>query len=690
MTAHLADVTVRVRDRSRLPDWAVEFASIVHHLQQNGTLEQLADRLRLARAGYAGLDVALFLLAFFCWGKESSLSEFGSVSAGWGPQLASLGGRSSWPSASAVSRALRVADGCDLDAFGAWALGSGSGGAELLADPLAMAKDTQGSSLAVFDFDPTVEALRLRALPEAAELPPARRRSAKLCAPGYSGRKRGETQFSITPLASAGAALWLQAGVEPGNCHIAKAMEVVAGALEQTLVRAAIPAATALVRIDGAGGHAAAVEPLARRGIHHLVRLAQYAVLDLPEVRRLLAEGVWQAVPDSGSGPRRQALDIGYWQLGADGDGVDAGRAVVPTRLVVSRVETDEKHGAGVLLDGWHYELFGTDLDAGAWPAAETVELYCGRAAIENRFAQEARELHLHHTFSYTPAGQRLAVLVGMWLWNLRTVLGARLAGPLGDMPAQAARSVPETVEPVLAPTTPLPPDAETVVEPAMDSGVEPDEHAQIQAALAQLPWQRVVRKHPGWRWEGALRCPADHEARFHGVHRVKIHKYAQFKVGSKHCGVCQHRPRCTTSTDPGYSPVITVALADALPMGTRLRRHKPLPKPIAPPRWSPPRRGKPGPLQARAALLLPAELRKRWVGFAANCSALVRLPPPVDRPVRRDWVAQSSGARQHRRLTWKQHLARYALNAPARLTLEVPDSRYADLTWKVLQLNAA
>jgi len=96
-----------------------------------------------------------------------------------------------------VSRALAVADRCDLDAFGAWLLGPGSGGWALLAHPLAMATDTLGRALAVFDFDPTVEALRLRALPEAPELPPARRRSGKLCAPGYSGRKRGSVKRQL-------------------------------------------------------------------------------------------------------------------------------------------------------------------------------------------------------------------------------------------------------------------------------------------------------------------------------------------------------------------------------------------------------------------------------------------------------------------------------------------------------------
>lgn len=686
MTPLIADVTIRRVDRSRLPEWAGEYVAIVHYLQQSGLLEQLAERLRLARAGYSGFDIALYLLAFFCWGRSSSLSTFGAEASGWGPQLAAVAGRSQWASASSVSRALAVADRCDLDAFGAWLLGPGSGGGALLADPLAMATDTQGRALAVFDFDPTVEALRLRALPEAPELPPARRRCAQLCAPGYAGRKRGETQFSITPLASAGTALWLQAGVEPGNCNIAKAVEVVASALEQALERASIAPADAVVRIDGAGGFAAAVEPLARRGIRHLVRLSRYAVLDLPEVRRLIAQGPWQPVADSGSGPKRQALDIGTWLLGADGghDAADRTRAVVSTRLVVSRFQTDHKHGAGVLLDRWHYELFGTDLDASAWPAAETVELYCGRAAIENRFAQEGRELHLHHTFSFSPAGQRLAVLVGMWLWNLRTLLGSRLAGPLGAAPEPEPRPVSIAPEPTPAP------ESWALAEPEPPPPAQAGEQEKILAALQQLPWGAVMRKHPGWMWSGVLRCPAGHLASFHGIHRVKLYNYAIYKVGSKHCAPCDRRPQCTTSCDLGYVPTITVPLADTLPVGTRMRDRQPQPKPVAPPRWQAPQASRPGPCKARAALLLPARLRKRWMTFASECSAQVRLPPPVEARVPRDWVAASPADRQHRRLSWEQHLARYALHGAAVLRLEVPDAALAEVTRSVLQLRAA
>ncbi len=684
MSAPQTDVTVHIRERSRLPEWAVEYSLIVRHLLAAGRLDELGKRLRIDRAGYAGLDIALFLLAFFCWGKSSSLSRFGSESAGWGPQLAALAGRSDWPSASSLSRGLAVADRCDLDAFGVWLLGAGSGGMELLAHPLAMATDTHGERWAVFDFDPTVEALRQRALPEGEDLPPPRRRAAGLCAPGYSGRHRGETQFSITPIASAGTAMWLQAGIEPGNCAMPRALEVAGDACLQAVTAAGLTPQRSLIRIDGAGGSAVALDPLAKRGIHHMVRLKSYGIFRLRDVQQLLAADTWQWVADSGSGPRRQALDIGSWQLEADES--QSAAPVVPTRLVVSRYAADRKHGAGVLIEGWLYELFGTSLDASAWPAAETVELYYGRSAVENRFAQEARELHLHHVFSYAPAGQRLAVLVGMWLWNLRTVLGSRVVGPLGAVPTPPARVTQDVVAPPPAPEMMLPP------EP-VDPLPEPSERERVEAVLAGLGWQEMIRKHPGWQYDGTLRCPLGHPAVFQGVEQTKNCRYAMYKVSVRQCAPCQQRELCTRSTNPTYSRVVTVPIGDALPVGRRPGGRKPVPPPLAPllpPRWLAPEPSEPGLLQALAAALLPAELRHRWQDFASRCGAEICLPLPVPAPVRRPWVASTPGIRQHRRLTWQQHLARYELRCTARVSLDAPDQRHAQATRAVLELCAA
>jgi hypothetical protein len=70
--------------------------------------------------------------------------------------------------------------------------------ADLLARPLDNERHTgqlvarTGNEHVVFDIDGTREAARQRALPVTEELPSPQRRLNQVCAPGYTGRKRGE------------------------------------------------------------------------------------------------------------------------------------------------------------------------------------------------------------------------------------------------------------------------------------------------------------------------------------------------------------------------------------------------------------------------------------------------------------------------------------------------------------------
>ena len=163
--------------------------------------------------------------------------------------------------------------------------------------------------------------------------------------------------------------------------------------------------------------------------------------------------------------------------------------------------------------------------------------------------------------------------------------------------------------------------------------------------------------------------------------------------MSARHCGPCQQRELCSRTTNPTYSRVVTLPIGDALPVGTCRRGHKPVPPPLAPlppPRWLAPEPNEPGRLQALAAALLPAELRHRWQDFAGRCGAEICLPRPAPAPVRRAWVASTPDIRQHRRLSWQQHLARYELRCTARVCLDAPDQRHARATMTVLELYAA
>ena len=74
-----------------------------------------------------------------------------------------------------------------------------------------------GRRLIVFDVDATRQAARQRALPCAAELPPPRRRLEAVCAPGYTGRKRGEVVRTRTTALQMHTRQWIGTYAGQGN-----------------------------------------------------------------------------------------------------------------------------------------------------------------------------------------------------------------------------------------------------------------------------------------------------------------------------------------------------------------------------------------------------------------------------------------------------------------------------------------
>src|SRR5260370_9481351 len=69
----------------------------------------------------------------------------------------------------------------------------------------------------VFDIDGTREAARQRALPQTEALPPVFRRLDEICAPGYTGRKRGEIVRTRTVISQAHTSQWLGSFGNRGN-----------------------------------------------------------------------------------------------------------------------------------------------------------------------------------------------------------------------------------------------------------------------------------------------------------------------------------------------------------------------------------------------------------------------------------------------------------------------------------------
>ena len=696
-----------------LPPWATAFDLLYKHLAAAGLVGWLKVAAAFRRqGGYVGFDLLLFGLAYFLAPPGGGFKAFWQAAKRAVPRIAKLAERQSLPSTAAVSRMLAAADRMpDADSFVASLPGKGCDCAALLRSPLAQHRDAQGQAWSVFDVDPTVHARRLRALPEGADLADGQRRSAELCAPGYTGRKRGETQFSTLMVSHAGTGLWTYTAVAPGNTPFAAATASAAKAVVATARWADLDLARLLLRFDGAGGHHDAIAAVVQAAAHYLTRLASCRVLEQPGVIEHLAAAAWGEVPDSGSGPRRYATELGTWALSKEDFLREVpDQAALRTRLVVSRflaAADGKKRGAGVVIGPWQYEVFATDLEATAWPAHHTVTLYYGRCGQENSFATSYDELRLGDVFAETLHGQRLMTAIGMWVANLRRVVAAAHKGPLGPAPDQerqppepppagapsveaAAPSAPTAdgqngvaapgeavacdtaVHEVATDHAPAPESASASTDMAADTSarggpVDPAAACTEPAAPSAQPPSPALQAAVLAQVPATVRCPRGLDLPLLGIRAVNArYVYANYGGPRAPCADCSQRSACTHRSDIEYRRTMSLAVPAALlPLRHAIAAHyraaatPPLPPPPLPP-LSPPRPTKASAKAVAAPVPRPAAPAKP--PRLALCSATPPGPwlpqaPSLYMPALlrdwKDWVAQ--------------HTVDVRLSAPAR-----------------------
>lgn len=678
MTRCPQNVTLTHVPSDRLPDWSGEGVTLLLDLQRRGLLAQVEEQFRIARqGGFAGFDVFLFLLYFFGSRMKGGLRNFWVSASVHGEALAAVGGRVRLPSPAAISRALGIVDPELPRSLSGRLLMEVPGIDDVLRHPSAQTFDATGSNWHLFDFDPTVTTLRQRRLASGADLPPGHRRSADLAAPGHAGRKRGEVQFRRAALQHAGSALWLAGGLERGNGDRRAELTDALDALVATCARIHHPLSRSLIRMDGEFGSVPAYTACRERGVPFLTRLNRPEMYLAPDVRRRLAEATWTYVASDCSGPRRAAAELGTATIPAApqtrrSDGTPF--APVTVRVIVSRYRRDGEAEHGHIIHGWQYELFVADVGVEPWPAADLVRAYFGRGGQENRFAQEDRELGLDHVFSYHLPGQALAVLVGLMVWNLRIVRGFELDSP----PAVAATGTPrrDEIDPRPAGHMPEEPDEEPDEPPPAPSEAE----AELGRRLTAWDWTRWNKKNPGWCWEPEtvrLLCPT---GKPHGLITVSVPErgrrvgQALFRGARGACATCPLRSECHRAATPIESPR-SVGITVDRDFAQRLRRLHRVASAARNPRRVPkprPRRRTlgiavpateiaPGDFAVRDATLLPAVSRRFFADAIRGLSVSVSLQPTAPRERLHPMLAASPAARHHRRLTWQQHLARYA-----------------------------
>jgi hypothetical protein len=201
------------------PSWLGEVALVASHLQKQGILNKIAERVRFARRRFGRYDVIDFLAVLFGYAisGERTLESFYEAVHPFAVSFMALFGRASLPAASTLSRFLAALPAEPVEALRSLFL------EDLLARRLSPEEqeaglwDRQGNRWLVFDVDGTREAARQRALPQTPDRPAPQRRLRPLCAPGYTGRKRGEIVRTRTTVLQMHTHQWVASFGTPGN-----------------------------------------------------------------------------------------------------------------------------------------------------------------------------------------------------------------------------------------------------------------------------------------------------------------------------------------------------------------------------------------------------------------------------------------------------------------------------------------
>jgi hypothetical protein len=243
--------------------------------------------------------------------------------------------------------------------------------------------DREGNAWVVFDIDGTREAARQRALPQTEELPSPFRRLDDICAPGYTGRKRGQVVRTRTVISQAHSSQWLGSVGNRGNGRYRVELRQALAAIGRYQVAHQLPQEHALLRLDGQYGTGAVLADLT--GFAFVTRGKDYAVLDHPLVQTRLRLPPDQLQQRPESQVVRSLYDCPEVAVGPEG---------LLCRVVVATHPADKKKSSvGVMRSGVVYELFFTRLPQQAFTASDIVELYLHRGAFEPALADEDRKV---------------------------------------------------------------------------------------------------------------------------------------------------------------------------------------------------------------------------------------------------------------------------------------------------------
>lgn len=514
----IADSSVKIQATSEsnpsTPSWFGEVVVISSYLHKHGVLGKITEQVRFTRKRFGRYEMIDFLTVLFGYAisGERTLEAFYERLQPFAVPFMALFERDQLPSRSALSRFLAVLTEAPVETLRTLFLD------DLLARPLTSDKQTgglvdrAGNAWIVFDIDGTREAARQRALPQTDELPPPFRRLDNVCAPGYRGRKRGETVRTRTMVSQAHSSQWLGSLGNRGNGRYREELRKGLSAIGRYLAAHQLPPERTLIRLDGQYGNGAVLSDVA--GFAFVTRGKDYRLLDHPLIQARLHLPPDQAQQRPESQMVRSLYDCPQIPVGPEG---------TPCRVVVATHPAGKKKSPiGVTRKGVVYELFFTNLPQQAFTARDVVELYLHRGAFEPILSDEDREQDPDRWCSHSAWGQECWHMISQWVWNLRLELGHQLKPePL------------RTTE--FAPVLPSPPP-----HAAPASGYAPPE--------VGLAWKagRFSGQNFALQPDGTVRCPADQKLIPHEQRReVDGSLRIVYGASIRSCRPCSLREQC-------------------------------------------------------------------------------------------------------------------------------------------------
>lgn len=373
--APLVEIRTNLDDVPSIPSWFAELILLAQHFTQRGILTAIGEHVRLARGRAGTYDVIDFvaILRGYALSGEPTIEAFFDRLRPFAAPFMALFGRDQVPHRSTHSRLLADVDGACLGAL-RQQFSHDLGQHGFTGDHLGGLVDRSGRRLFVFDIDGTRQAARQRALVTAPEFPQPRRRMAKVCTPGYLGRKRGEVVRTRTTVLHAHTQQWLGTFSGADNGDYGSELDAACQAIVAYLHAKGLRPAQALLRLDALYGNASPLAHIQRAGLGFVTRGRDDHLLDHSKVQARLEHPCDVSMQHPETVVQRELFDVGYIP-----DWLEPVPDLALTcRVIVARQSAPQRAEAvtsGKLMGIFVYQLFLTTAPAQCLRANEIVEL---------------------------------------------------------------------------------------------------------------------------------------------------------------------------------------------------------------------------------------------------------------------------------------------------------------------------